>query len=220
MKIRLAIAILLAPVLAPAGDVTDEPINPIGQHDHYLGAVHVLGTGKKYYPNAAGAKNTFEITWKSAKENVSKEIAAPELGRESVQVYPLKTAPKVTWYMSCPQGDRRCYCSNGRHYSGFTVGSLEASAQNFTAELKTHRLDVNDMEITRQNGSTYFAKGTYTVYVDVLFKDDKIRRCTLLADAATKTGLDVARGFKYEVVTEAVSEEGSTLSSTQEVDLR
>ncbi len=197
----------------------DDEIHPIGEHDHFLGRVRVLGTGNKIYPNAGDGKNVFEVNFTSAKDGVQKFVAAPAQGHESVQVFPLKKSPNVSWYMQCPRADLRCGCRNGHSYRGFYIHSDDAKEQGFTFDIATARLDVNDMKITRQDGTTYLAPGVYKIEMETTI-NKHATSCTLVGNASTKTGLDVARGFKYTVTTQAESEEGSTLTSTQEVDLR
>lgn len=136
------------------------------------------------------------------------------------RAFPLKKSPKVEWFFACPQGNNACKCNSGHSFSYFSSGKEEAKAQKFNFVVTPARIDVNDMKITRQDGTVYFAKGKYEVDMDVKFTNGNTYSCNLISQGATKTGLDVMRGFRYVVTTTAISEEGSTLQSTEEIDLR
>ena len=103
-----------------------------------------------------------------------------------------------------------------------------------TKEIQLKRLDVNDVLVTRENGTTYTVHGSYTVSVAVTDEATGAERwkqlevpdwqggsndpTTVARTFATKTGLTVLPG-KYKVVVSYTTEEGQR-SDEYLVDMR
>ena len=89
--------------------------------------------------------------------------------------------------------------------SNCTVSSAHVTSAGVALEATFRRIDVNDMKVTRPNGSVYFAKGTYTVTAT----DSNNTEETVVEDAPTKTGIDVAAGLIDSIEVSALTESGA-----------
>ena len=71
------------------------------------------------------------------------------------------------------------------------------------------RIDVDDMLITRQDGTQYKVQGTYTITME---------GCEVLKKAKTKTGISVPKGYAYKLHVRADSEQGLTQHQHYTID--
>lgn len=77
-------------------------------------------------------------------------------------------------------------------------GSLDAGVKEIEIRLK--RIDINDMVVKRPNGTTYVAKGSFTLKSNWSSYNS--------VDAKTGFGIDVPVGFKYAAKVSAQTEDG------------
>jgi hypothetical protein len=83
-------------------------------------------------------------------------------------------------------------------YTLTAAGRTVALNQNASNDVSLHRIDVDDVEVTREDGSKYTTRGTYEVY----FGGNRVA-----GPFPTKTGID-ALGGAYEVVVKYDTAEG------------
>lgn len=115
----------------------------------------------------------------------------------------------------------------------FVVNNMVVPLTNATptiSVIRVKRIDVNDVLVTRENGSTYYAKGTYKVfrkgavtgeYVPVVIALGESGLCSRFIaqdEFPTKTGIDVLPA-EYKVTVSYKTEEGSD-SKDYFIDLR
>lgn len=105
-----------------------------------------------------------------------------------------------------------------------------SKAQTSTMRIAVKRIDVNDVLVTRENGTTYYVKGTYRIhrkdpatsaYVPVEVTLGRAGQCNYLeafSSLPTKTGVDVLPD-EYKVTVDYKTEEGSD-SKDYFLDLR
>lgn len=96
----------------------------------------------------------------------------PRHNPDAVQDTILSTCPEDAWYQlpAAPGGppslDLYAFVSAGCTYTLFAGGRTQTLSQTSKNDVHLHRLDVNGVVITREDGSTYVTSGTYTVSYD------------------------------------------------------
>ncbi|MCX6125093.1 MAG: hypothetical protein NTV34_10165 [Proteobacteria bacterium] len=186
-----------------------DEVDPTGEHDHhFFGQVVIRGPGSRKFPDAVESeiivrfnKHADQFTYVRA--STSK---VPNLGVKAFDAFPLKG---------------RDVCSEVRYSNTWLeLGCFTPTEQRFRNTINLKRIDVNDMLITRENGTSYRKPGTYTAYYksahNVYSSDDYLGQKT----HSTGTGVDVPEGFIYIIKVTATSEEGSVLTDSQEFDFR
>lgn len=118
-------------------------------------------------------------------------IGIPRPGRNRVTVDP--AASRDIRVVGFAPGQKAAFAELGPRHLDFAL----AEGQTFTLQLG--RIDVEDVEVTRENGTKYRAHGTYSVRSVDDNKD--------LGSYATQSGIDVLPGH-YTVVVDYATEEG------------
>jgi hypothetical protein len=201
MKNLLSILLLvstLSPLRADSPFV-DDIINPIGQHeDHFFGKVEIVAPRERAFSDAGDSQVYIRTsTVKGAQSKVIRTRKVP-------------TAQSITESVGVLKG--KTVAVQYRGGGTLNIAKETPNGDGFNIRVALKRIDVNDMLITRQDGSTYYAKGRYCMYA---MHD---RDWTQVTCASTKTGMDVPPGYRYEINVSAVTEEGIQKAEKFSVD--
>lgn len=210
MALALALGLAGCGAQENRGSKLLDEIDPVGEHDHYLGKIIVNGPGVRKFQDATSGSIdvAFWTTTRFERINTSSS-AVPDQGIREVRAFPKKGASVEVFFRA------------GRNFPPM-IPWFTPTNQGFSKTINLRRIDVNNMLITRQNGTTYRSRGSY----NVLFKknpDDSYSSYdsgSIVLQAATETGVDVPEGYIYLVQVSASSEEGSVLTHNEEVDFR
>jgi hypothetical protein len=162
--------------------------------------IHVIPPSSRSFPNSACSRSDW-LAQRSDSGTIVRQMAVPATADASYKVMPLAAA-------------------DGSHYEMLTAdgsGTPLTVAAGQTVDFKVKRIDVNDVSVTREDGSTYAATGSYVVSRKDLATGTFQ---PLLGGCAsnTATGLDVAPGV-YKITTSWTTADGPD-SEDDVLDLR
>lgn len=164
------------------------------------GTIHVIPPASRSFANSPCAGST-RLVQRDDGGATLRAMTIPVQADASYRVFPLTAAD----------------ASHYEIWTGDNVASPLAVAVGKTVDFKVKRIDVNDVLVTRDDGTTYSQKGTYVVSrqdpTTGVFSPD-FGGCS----SATPSGLDVSPGV-YKISTSWTTSEGPD-SEDDVLDLR
>jgi hypothetical protein len=199
---------------SPSGSSLKDEVDPTGEHEtHFFGTINFKQRDNRLRADAVPGFLRFEAYALPNGES-GNTFLSEKIPNQDVLSFPIKVLKgKVVTsglYHKPNNGYDRKYFPKGY--------SFKPSSQDFNIHLELKRIDVRDMLITRQDGTTYYQKGIYDVLV--IGDDGEEKVGSYLYDLPTNSGVDVLAGYKYRVRVSVRSDEGILQKQTFDLDYR